>query len=268
MRMIILIRSLLRFLLLTAAGAASVTTPMLASQAAAKSNASILLWPVDPVIEAETKASALWVENTGKNPTTLQVRVLAWAQADGNSVYSAQQDVVASPPIVTVAPGTKQLIRLMRMAAPPEERERAYRILIDEVPNATKPETSEQGANIAFRMRYSLPLFTYAKSAGTKAEAKQRESQVGADGALSWRLSEAGGERFLEIRNDGPIHARIVNIGFGEGSSRTVIASGLFGYVLAGSWARWPIDKTIAARGPLTATINGAAQLQIKPQAE
>jgi len=39
---------------------------------------SILIWPIDPVLEADQQASALWLENRGDTPANLQVRVFAW----------------------------------------------------------------------------------------------------------------------------------------------------------------------------------------------
>lgn len=40
---------------------------------------SVLIWPIDPVLEADQKAGALWLENRGTAPANLQVRVFALA---------------------------------------------------------------------------------------------------------------------------------------------------------------------------------------------
>jgi hypothetical protein len=58
----------------------------------------------------------------GNSATTMQVRIVRWKQEDGHERYTAQQDVVASPPIVTIGTGSKQLIRLIKQATVPQGR--------------------------------------------------------------------------------------------------------------------------------------------------
>ena len=87
--------------------------------AAAQQPGSILIWPINPVIEGDDRAAALWLENPGKAPVTLQVRVYAWAQLDGRDAYAPQDEVLGTPPIVSIQPGERQLIRLTRTTPPP-----------------------------------------------------------------------------------------------------------------------------------------------------
>lgn len=78
---------------------------------------SVLIWPIDPVLEAGQKAGALWLENRGTVAASLQVRVFAWRQGRFEEQFSAQREIIGSPPVATVAPGQKQLIRLTRTGA-------------------------------------------------------------------------------------------------------------------------------------------------------
>lgn len=107
---------------------------LLASQQHALAAASILIWPIDPVIEDQQQATALWLENRDSKPVYMQIRVLGWKQTAGKDDYSNQSDVIASPPVASIAPGKRQLIRLIKQSAPAAGQERAYRILVDEVP--------------------------------------------------------------------------------------------------------------------------------------
>lgn len=68
----------------------------------AQAAATILLWPIDPWLAADANATELWIQNQGNSATTMQVRIVRWKQEDGHERYAAQQDVVASPPIVTI----------------------------------------------------------------------------------------------------------------------------------------------------------------------
>ncbi|WPM84335.1 hypothetical protein QNH14_16015 [Apirhabdus apintestini] len=67
--------------------------PWRISQAAA----NLLIWPIDPILTANDNATPLWLENQGKTPVTLQVRIVRWRQETGRERYSSQQDVAASP---------------------------------------------------------------------------------------------------------------------------------------------------------------------------
>lgn len=234
---------------------------------------SILLWPVNPVIEADERAAALWLENPGKTPVTLQVRIYAWAQQDGKNVYAAQDAILGTPPIATIAPGEKQLVRLTRTLPGAVGAETAYRVVIDEIPMA-KP-TGESGGAVSFRMRYSLPLFAYGQglaspgAAESTKPARARREQPAPAPMLTWRTGRDGDGRYLEVRNDGIVHARITDValtrGGGSGDPQ-IVAKGLLGYVLPGATMRWPLAT--GAEGPVTliASVNGAAAAPIAPR--
>lgn len=217
---------------------------------------AVLIWPVNPVIEADRQAGALWLENPGKTPVTLQVRIYAWAQADGKNVYAEQTDVFGTPPIVTIAPGEKQLVRLTRTTPPPTGYEAPYRIVIDEIPLDTG--SAGTGTAVAFRMRYSLPLFVLGETAA-RQDAKALPPLPG----LAWRIVGSGSDRQIEISNTGPVHARLTEARFGS----TPQAAGLLGYVLPGQTMRWPLSAGSDGAG-FTASVNGAPAAPIARRAD
>lgn len=130
--------------------------------------ATILLWPIDPWLSADTKATELWIQNQGNSATTMQVRIVRWKQENGYERYTAQQDVVASPPIVTIGKEGKQLIRLIKQNTVPMGVEQAYRIIVDEIPQPSDKSQPEIGLKI--QMRYSIPLFVYGEGIPTIKE--------------------------------------------------------------------------------------------------
>lgn len=125
----------------------------------------MLIWPIDPVLEADQKAGALWLENRGTTPANLQVRVFAWRQGGFEEQFQAQREIIGSPPVANIAPGQKQLIRLTRTGSSPAGQEQAYRIIIDEIPSPLPVDASTQAPTAAIRlqMRYSVPLFVYGE---------------------------------------------------------------------------------------------------------
>lgn len=218
---------------------------------------TLLIWPIDPTIEAGERGTALWIENVGSDPLTVQIRLLAWGQRDYRDDYAAQQQLVTTPPFSSIAPGKKQLVRLTLLQPVPAGQERAFRILIDEIPPArdTAPAAAAAGAGLKFQMRYSLPLFVYGdglwrKGAARVTNAPARQAQP----QLLWSLAELDGRHYLQVQNTGSGHARLSQVRLhpapgatNPASTPIELAAGLLGYVLPGSTMRWPVNTQIAA---------------------
>lgn len=230
---------------------------LLPLQSSAWAAASILIWPIDPVIESQQSASALWLENRDNKPVYMQIRVLGWQQTAGEDDYHAQGEVVASPPVATIAPGKRQLIRLIRQTPVPAGQERAYRVLIDEVPIKQQASASPQ-LGLNFQMRYSVPLFVSGSGIWTKQDYERpRDYAEATQPKLSYRLSQQGGKRWLEVRNQGVVHARLSKVTL-QGQT---LNAGLMGYVLPGAQMRFALPPTAnLSAGALQAQINDNKQ--------
>lgn len=227
---------------------------------------SVLIWPIDPVLEADQQASALWLENRGNEAANLQIRVFAWSQNNQGDQYQNQREVIGSPPVARIEPGQKQLVRLTRTGVVPPGQEKAYRIIIDEIPQAL-PDTAEgegkTAAAIRFQMRYSVPLFAYGAGLWSKPDATRSRDPKGIGApALSWRPVEEGGQRFVEVRNQGPVHARLTDVAVQQGGQARPLVEGLLGYVLPGATMRWPVGAGVHQASALQARINGAEAVQ------
>ena len=221
---------------------------------------SVLIWPIDPVLEANQKAGALWLENRGTAPANLQVRVFAWRQGDYQEQFQAQREIIGSPPVANIAPGQKQLIRLTRTGNSPAGQEQAYRIIIDEIPSPLPSDSASQGATAAIRlqMRYSVPLFVYGEGLWGKPdpEGKRIADGVGKP-QLSWRPVTVQGQPYVELRNTGPVHARLTDVVVQQSGQPKPLAQGLLGYVLPGASMRWPAPLPPSNASVLKGRING-----------
>lgn len=245
-------------------GAVSTLALLWAAQAGAAS--SVLIWPIDPVLEADQQASALWLENRGTETANLQVRVFAWNQSGFEDQYQNQRDVIGSPPVAKIAPGQKQLVRLTRTRDIPPGQELAYRIIIDEIPSA-QPATAEgdgkTAAAIRFQMRYSVPLFAYGAGLWSKEDStRQRDPKSAGVPQLSWRKVAVDGRNYVEVRNQGAVHARLTDVAFKQAGQIRPVVEGLLGYVLPGASMRWPLPAAPTADAALQVRINGAPQVQ------
>ncbi|MFW3896852.1 molecular chaperone [Pseudomonas bharatica] len=231
---------------------------------------SVLIWPIDPVIEAEQKAGALWLENRGNEEANLQVRIFAWRQGGFDDQYQNQRDIIGSPPLAKIAPGQKQLIRLTRTGTSPVGQEQAYRIIIDEIPPALPPDNADKPqAAIRFQMRYSVPLFVYGQGLWGKADPSGQRSDAGVGKPqLSWRQVSTQGRSWVEIRNTGPVHARLTDVVMQQGAQSRPLVEGLLGYVLPGATMRWPAPLQASASTALKGRINGGDTAQTIAQGQ
>ncbi|MDR5792349.1 molecular chaperone [Caballeronia sp. LZ008] len=215
-------------------------------QCSATLAASLQISPVTIQLTAAENGKVINLSNGGDEPIHAQVRAFVWDQADEQDKLTPTREIVASPPIAEVAAGGQQVIRVIRASMEPLQQERAYRLLIDELP----PEGATAGANVQFRFRYSVPLFI--SPAGEAGKPK-----------LQWSIVERNGKPFLLVSNSGAIHAQLSAVSLKNGGADIPISAGLLGYVLPGRVRAWALPAAASAlRGKpadVAATVNGSA---------
>lgn len=225
-----------------------------ASSTAAFAQASLLVWPIDPVINADRGAGALWLENKGKAVAVVQIRIFAWSQQNGDDAYSEQSPVTVSPPMAQIAPGGRQMVRLVSPQASRASAETAYRIVVDEIPARVIEEpvagdSSPGRAGVRFQMRYTIPLFVYG-AAGPSPSVQQ------GDASLRCALGERDGRKILTIRNASPLHVRLVDLRLDGASGPLAFPDGQLSYVLAGASRSWSLPAGATGREPVSVLVN------------
>ena len=128
----------------------------------AQAAATILLWPIDPWLSADARATELWIQNQGNSATTMQIRIVRWKQEGGYERYTAQQDVVASPPIV-----------FMDRGSPPSTKE-----------SITRWRTLSSSTGGSFRRRGNPRLRSAIRGTFTSGSARLRLSRAGKNARL------------------------------------------------------------------------------------
>lgn len=208
--------------------------------------------PVSLTLQPTQHADGLWLSNTGTDEIHAQVRVYRWTQANGADQLTPSQELVISPPMLGIQPGGRQLIRVIRIGAPPSGNdavEAAYRLAIDELPVHTPGKRGLQ-----FVLHYSVPVFV------------EPQGEAAATVNLHWQLQRDDDRMTLVVSNTGTGHAQLAELTYvSDKGKRTIIAGGLLGYVLPGATMRWPLKQpasVFAENGTLEAAINGAQATQ------
>lgn len=199
---------------------------LLAGLSISASAATLQVAPVLITLKPGEQAAALYLSNTGHEPIQAQVRVAAWAQVNGIDTLTATTDVASSPAMTRIAPGNRQLVRVVMLNPQADNRQHSYRLLIDELPELEAAHAEENAVH--FLLRYSIPVFI----AGEK-EAKRVPL------TCAWDARR----HVLSFANPGQEYARLSDIEL-ISASGTQLADvrGLAGYVLAGSRIDIPVN--------------------------
>ena len=206
--------------------------------------------PISLSLQARETASGLTLSNTGNDMVHAQVRVYQWLQDEKGDQLTPSRGLLASPPMIELKPGEKQLIRMIRAKAPPQGTsavEAAYRVMVNELP--IKSATQKTG--LQFALSYSLPVFV--QPVGVTKTSPQ----------LQWstHLQPDGKEVKLRVSNTGNGHAQLAGLSFiNTAGTSTDINPGLLGYVLPGATMNWTLKippSTLTAGGKFKVMLNG-----------
>jgi fimbrial chaperone protein len=200
--------------------------------AAVAANAgSLRVSPVSLQLVAPAATAMLTLRSEDDRPMPVQLRVFRWTQSETGDVLTATDDVVASPPFTTLAPGTEYTVRIVRMAGRPMRGEECYRVLVDQLPLPVPPRSGR----VRLLLRYSVPVFFTARDA--------------AAAELRWSLRRHAHGYTIAATNAGGQRRRIANLSLRSGAKTIAARRGLVGYVLAGATATWPLGAAAIPRG-------------------
>lgn len=208
--------------------------------------------PISLSLQAKQNARGLTLSNTGKDVVQAQVRVYHWSQDDKGDQLTASRGLLASPPMIELQPGEKQLIRIIRASAPPKGVEDSYRLSIDELPI----KSAEQKTGLQFALSYSLPVFV--QPVGVQQTAPK----------LQWNytVQPDGNQVAMRVSNSGNGRAQLAKLSIEDTTGKTIeINPGLLGYVLPGATMQWTLKippNELKNAGKVKVMINGTDTIQ------
>lgn len=200
--------------------------------------AAIHVKPTMTLFPPGQSAAVITVTNQGDAPLNAQVRIFGWDQGGEGDILGPTSSLVASPPMVSLAPRQSQSIRLVRTARTRPAAVEAYRLLVDEITDGTPLPQS----GVALQMRYSLPVFVLPRDNLKPAQ-------------LTLTASVADTVLTLAGRNVGEAYAQATNVSLEFPNKVSVpLVSGLLGYVLPGKSTQWkvPIPPSASRHGKPT----------------
>lgn len=218
--------------------------------------ATLQVAPVMLNVSASQRAVALYLTNSGTKDIHAQVRIYDWSQSAGKDVLTPTNNVVSSPAVTALKPGQQQLVRVIIANPVAHQQEQSYRLIIDELPDASHHDTERNGVH--FLLRYSIPMFIAAEAGRSENEESQLNcTQQDAD---------------IWCQNSGKTHVRMSAVqAIAANGQIAETLSGLAGYVLAGQRYVLPFKrKSHRSITSLRAYLNEhtqASQLNMHPAA-
>ena len=199
---------------------------------------SLQVEPVLVDITAPGAASTVTVRNEGTDPINAQIRVFKWSIVNGKEQLNPTDDVVASPPSVTLTPKGQYVVRIVRTSKQPVVGEESYRLLVDQLPDLSQ----QRNGAVNLMVRYSIPVFFGAANRKIPT--------------VAWSIAPNGDKITLTARNSGERRLRISALSLRDASGKSLsFGSGLAGYALGQSAVSWTVPRQgFAANGSISVT--------------
>ncbi|MGI9416394.1 MAG: fimbrial biogenesis chaperone [Geminicoccaceae bacterium] len=178
--------------------------------------------PIKVFLPADGKSEVIRVKNPDSTPALVQVQAVEWVKAEDLDQAERADEILAVPPIFEMAPNSEQIIRLAHRDGRAAIVEKAYRLLITEVPEEVEP------GGIAFAVRLNMPLFVTPRGAVPDPE---------------WRFEMSpSGEAELILANRGSAHLMVKSFELHAlGHGKPIFETDQFAYALAGKEQRWSL---------------------------
>ncbi len=200
--------------------------------------------PIRVDFDRSTRTAVVEVSNDDERKLSFQVKLVEWTQdAAGQDQYSDSQDLIFFPPLFTVNPNEKRILRIgSKPAGAPGPREKTYRLFIEELPPPADPAA---GAQLRIALRFALPIFVAPVTPQKKLVVES--------------LVPKAGKAVLRLRNDGNQSVKLETVRLRRGTDMVGESQGW--YVLAGATREFEVQAD-AAKCPIAGPVEVEAQTE------
>src|SRR5215472_15707612 len=165
---------------------------------------SLQVEPVLVDVAAPGAASTVTLRNEGTAPINAQIRVFRWSLVNGKEHLDPTNDVVASPPSVTLTPKGQYITRIVRVSKQPVVGEESYRLLVDQLPDLSQ----QRNGAVNLMVRHSIPVFFGAAN-------KKNPT-------ITWSLAVKGDKVTVLAHNTGDRRLRIANLKLRDANGHSI----------------------------------------------
>lgn len=152
--------------------------------------------PVRIYMAPRDRATAVTITNHGEEELVMQADLYNWKQkANGEDDLTLTEDMIMSPPILKLAPKSKQVVRLAMLRPRPPGEQLTYRMIVREIPEA-KPVT-DSDLKLQIALAFSMPVFITPK--GVKYQVACALERTGAETAKT--TCENTGNAYTQARS-------------------------------------------------------------------
>jgi fimbrial chaperone protein len=211
-----------------------------AVMAAPASASTFNISPIRAELSGSHRTEALTITNADDSPVVVQIRVVSWSQKSGTEELVDTRELLATPPVLQIAPMGQQIIRVALRREPDPAQELTYRVILEEVPQAAPKDFV--GLRVALHL--SIPVFV-APAHGKASPEVAWESRWLPNGQLE-----------LAATNNGSGHLQITDFEARFPGSLMPLRGVTSKYVLPGSRMSWTLTP------PADATRSGAIPIR------
>jgi len=207
---------------------------VLSVAAAEVAAASFVVNPVRVSLAESQRVISLTVRNNGSERMRVQAQPMRWLAEGEDDQYEATDQLLVSPPLFALEPGSSQILRVGLRNPRAGDREQTYRLYLTEVPGPLGADFE----GLAMTLRLGIPIFVQPSIAVSPALAGNLTAQV------------KGFE--LQVDNRGLAHARLIEALFLDSQDAVLGKIALSRDVLAGQQRKFLLD---AEQWPMAARV-------------
>lgn len=172
--------------------------------------------PVRMFLTPQDRAIAVTITNEGDAPLVMQADLYSWKQKPGGEDdLVLTEDLILSPPVLKLAPKSRQVVRLARVKRVQSADQQTYRMIVREIPEALQ---TNSGLQLQVALAFSMPVFI------TPPTAKRQVSCVAE--------RSAGNVVRAICENKGNAYAQLRELTLSSDTGEKLAASEAGGYIL------------------------------------
>jgi fimbrial chaperone protein len=180
---------------------------------------SFHLSPIRVAFTDQKPTATLRISNEDDSPVTVQVHALKWQARGAEDVYSDAEEILVNPPVARIAGHGTQLIRLALRHPTRVTAERAWRLIVEEVPPPPK------AGEVHMVLKFSIPIFQTASVFSPR---------------LTWEAAHMPDGSFkVTASNGGNAHIQFKAISLLADGTGAPVKSTAMAYILPGGTHEW-----------------------------